>query len=82
MAVILTKAQLNHLLDVYETQGSDAARKLAPQYGVKPTYVKKLASVHKVRAKRQGANPRWQKRIPQHLDPRWERARSIGPVVA
>ena len=77
MAATLTKAQLNNLLDVYRHQGGDAARELAPQYGITPTYVRKLASIHGIKAKRKGS------RRPRSVnDPRWERARAIGSVVA
>jgi hypothetical protein len=78
--IILNKQQLNHLLDVYQNQGADAARALAPGYGIKPGYVKRLASKHSVKAKRQGAKRR--KRLPAYADPRWQRAKAIGVVVA
>jgi hypothetical protein len=81
MATILTKQQINHLLEVYHNDGPDAARKLAPQYGVKPAYVKKLAFQHGVRVKLRGRDYVMPKRLPSYADPRWQRARAIGAVV-
>lgn len=72
---ILTKDALNHILDTYETLGPAAARELAPGYGINPKYVRKLACVHGVKAKRKG----WRVR---REDPRWQWARERGAVLA
>jgi hypothetical protein len=77
--MMLTRIQIDHILKVYEEVGPDAARELAPRYGVRPTYVRKLASKHGVKAKRKG--PRLYRRIPDHLDPRWKWAEQRGVVT-
>lgn len=76
---ILTKEAVNDLLDTYATCGGDAARALAPKYGIKPVYVKKLARVHGVKAKRK--EPRQKKQRNQN-DPRWQWAVERGAVLA
>ncbi len=72
---ILTKEAVNDLLDTYAARGGDAARALAPKYGIKPSYVKKLAVKHGVRNRRIGRKPR-------PVDPRWQWAIERGAVVA
>jgi len=74
---ILTKEALNDLLDTYASQGGDAARALAPKYGIKPVYVKKLAVKHGVRHRRIGRKPYQHKR-----DHRWAWAIERGAVLA
>lgn len=71
---ILTKEAINHLLDVWANVGPDEARALAPRYGVKPAYVRKLACLHGVKAKR--------KEKEAATDPRWQWAIERGPVLA
>jgi hypothetical protein len=73
----LTKEQLNHILDTWAYVGPKAARALAPRYGVKCSYVNQLARNHGVRAKRITPKPR-----PRYEDPRWEKAKRVGPVIA
>lgn len=76
---ILTKEAINDLLDTYANRGGDAARALAPKYGIKPIYVKKLAQVHGVKAP--SRKPR--KRRPRRQnDPRWQWAVERGAVLA
>lgn len=77
--MILARQAIDHILQVYAEQGPAAARALAPHYGVKPTYIKRLAYKCGVKAKRKGPPPR--KRPPYHLDPRWKRALEVGEVV-
>lgn len=78
--MILTRTAIDHILQVYGEQGPSAARALAPRYGVKPTYIRKLAAKHGVRAKLKSKPGR--RRAPDHLDPRWHWAISRGAVVA
>jgi len=91
--MFLTKPQLNHILKVYAEVGGDAARELAPRYGIKPVYVKKLASIHGVKVKRKEAKgPReskkrinWEQfkfnKTHDAFNPRWEKAIKSGPVL-
>lgn len=77
---ILTREAIDHLLRVYAEESPDAARALAPGYGIKPEYVKKLACNHGVRSRRRGRKPRQYKRYPDAIDPRWQRAIERGAV--
>ena len=79
---ILTKEAINDLLDTYASQGGDAARALAPKYGIKPGYVKKLAVKHGVRTRAIGPRSRHYKPTPRAQDPRWLWAIERGAVVA
>jgi hypothetical protein len=76
---ILTKEAIDDLLNTWSSAGPAAARALAPKYGIKPVYVKKLAVIHKVKAKRKEPSP---KKLRGHLDPRWQLAIERGAVVA
>lgn len=80
---ILTKEQISHIHIVYSTQGGDAARKLAPGYGIKASYVHKLCFMHGVKAKRP-INNQQEKNAKKRRqnDLRWERAKAIGPIIA
>jgi hypothetical protein len=71
---ILTKEAINDLLDTWANVGTDEARALAPKYGVKPAYVRKLACLHGVKAKR--------KEPKVATDPRWQWAIERGAVLA
>lgn len=73
--IILTREATNDLLDTYANIGPDAARELAPRYGIKATYVKKLAYQHGVRAKRKP-------KIQSQRDRRWQLAIQRGAVIA
>lgn len=75
---ILTKEAVNHLLTTYAEVGGDAARALAPRYGIKPTYVRQLAVAHKVKVKRKDPSP---KKLRGARDPRWQRAIERGSVI-
>jgi hypothetical protein len=79
MSAILSKAQINTLLHVWEHEGPTAARALCASCGIKPTYMKKLATKFGVKAK-----PRNPPRLRRNAanDPRWARAIAIGVVVA
>lgn len=74
---ILTKEALDHILDTYANVGGDAARALAPQYGIKPVYVKKLAVVHGVKVKRK---PPKKRVLRGDKDPRWQIAVERGSI--
>jgi hypothetical protein len=76
---ILSKEAVNHLLDTYATKGGGAARALAPKYGIKPIYVKKLACKHGVKAP--ARKPR-KRKLRGAKDPRWQWAVERGGVVA
>ena len=90
--MILTRQTLDHILQVYAEQGGAAARKLAPKYGIKPVYVKKLAYKHGVKAKPRNTRPiriakrkiKWDQvafeKSQDALDPRWKLAIERGPV--
>lgn len=82
MASILTKQQIEHLLHVYSTEGGNEARKLAPEYGIKPVYVGKLCKVHGVKALQRPNKQKMKAKLRGHLDPRWEWAKAIGPIIA
>lgn len=73
--IILTREATNEILDTYANIGPEAARELAPKYGIKPTYVKKLACEHGVRAKRKP-------KIQSQRDRRWQLAIQRGAVLA
>lgn len=83
MPEILTAPKLKNLLHVYATIGGDAARALAVEYGIKPSYVKILTSRYRVPVKRRPNKRRLKlpKRVPPFADPRWARARAIGQVI-
>lgn len=82
MTKILSDNQLADILYTWATIGPDAARELAPKYGVKTTYIKKLAKDYKVRAARKrNQDHNCQRRIPRDQDPRWERAKAIGMII-
>lgn len=75
---ILTAEARDHILKTYATQGADEARALAPGYGIKPSYVIRLAKVHSVKVKF-----KYPRKKPQRgPDPRWQWARARGSVVA
>jgi hypothetical protein len=78
MATILSKEQLSHILRVYAEDSPAAARELAPGYGILPSYVKKLANIHRVKCKKRirGAN----KKPSGHADPRWLWAVERGEI--
>lgn len=76
---ILTKQQAKHLLEVYRTEGRAAAEAIAPNYGVKPSYVRCLAFKHGVRAKTI-SGPRWRPSHKRDDDPRWAWAVERGQV--
>jgi len=82
MTVILTRDAIDHLLSVYAEIGPAAARELAPKYGVGSKYVRKLACMHKVKAKPRKLKTRKLKRHPIDTDPRWKWAIERGPVFA
>ena len=71
---ILTKEALNHLLRVYAEEGGDAARALAPSYGVGPKYIRKLACKHGVKVKRKRSKAK------TNTDRRWQWAIERGAV--
>ena len=79
--VRLTRQQIDHLLDVYGKQGGKAARALAPIYGISKDHVRRLAAQHGVRAAPRRAI-KMPKRLPAFADPRWDRAKRVGTVVA
>ena len=82
MTAILTKEAINDLLDTYAARGADAARALAPKYGIKPSYVKKLAVKHGVRTRPIGPRSRHYEHVPPAPDPRWQWAIERGAVIA
>jgi hypothetical protein len=79
---ILTKEQVRHIHIVYSTEGGVAARKLAPGYGIKPSYVHKLCFMHGVKARRPINQQKKNAEKRRQNDPRWERAKAIGPIIA
>lgn len=74
---ILTREALDHILNTYANHGGAEARALAPVYGIQPSYVKKLASIHGVKVRLKYAR----KRV-HFAAPRWQWARQRGSVVA
>lgn len=73
----MTEAQRNEVLRVYVMEGYEASKPLAIKYGVNPHYIAELARRRGFYGNRQSRRFKDSKR-----DPRWERARAIGLVVA
>lgn len=80
----LTTNQRNQLLQIYLHMGVNEAQRMCLEYGVHYRYAEKQAFEFGfgVRTKRRNASkPR--KHMPyviDHDDPRWERAKAIGPI--
>lgn len=73
----MTQSQRDECLRVYVMQGYLAVKPLAEKYGVNPHYISELARRRGFHGNRQERRFKDSKR-----DPRWERARAIGLVVA
>lgn len=78
MKRVLTDEAVDHILSVWANVGPDAARKLAPGYGITELYIGKLASRRKVKCKK----PKPKIRRKRCDDPRWQWAIERGAIVA
>lgn len=78
---MITAAQKRHLLDVYQTQGYQAAKPLAIQYGVSPREISKYTRAMGVKGKRgRELGKSWPKGNPS--SPKWQKAIERGAVLA